>query len=190
MNHVSILSEAEMVERRVRSGRPSRPAVPYSLLFPVSLVQHAEVHLGENGARGLEQVVLWGGYVTAGGVVLTSLLLPETEAEPFWVRILPSEQPLIASWLRQHGQLLFVESHTHGDGPFATELSAEDRRHPAGRQDGFLTLIVTGYARHGIDFSRAGVWECRELVYRRLEAADVARRLRVVEDKEARDALV
>lgn len=190
MRCLSLLSDEEMAARLQRVGRPVRPATPYDLLFPEGLVQGAHKHLWDNGSRGLEQLALWAGYPTAAGVVLASLLMPATEAEPQWVHILPEEQPQIAGWVRERGQLLFVESHTHADGPYATELSEEDRRHPAGRQDGFLTLIVTGYGRRGIDLPTAGVWECRSLAYEKLAPAEAVRRLRMVSDQEARDALV
>jgi hypothetical protein len=169
-----------MQMRLTVQGPPARPAPPYSLLFPAPLLSRAAQHLGQNGRHRLEQLVLWGGYATPQGVVLASLLLPETEATWGWVHILPHEQPRIAEWLRAHGQLLFVEMHTHGSGPLATELSDEDRRHPAGRQDGFLTVIVPDYSRGGIHFPRAGVWECRALAWARLRPEEVDVRLRVV----------
>jgi hypothetical protein len=158
-------------------------------MFPEGLVVRAAWHLQVNGHRGDEQLVLWGGYPTPSGVVIASLLLPETDAGWGWVRVLPAEQPKIADWLRGHGQLLFVEAHTHGDGPRATEMSPEDRRHPAGRQDGFLTVIIPGYAREGIAFARAGVWECRRLAWTKLSLSQVRARLHVVDDEEARHAL-
>lgn len=190
MEVVSVLTEAELEQRLVLTGRSARPIPPYPVLFPERLIVQAASHLHQSGRRGLEQLVLWAGYPTPQGVALTTLLLPETEAEPLWVRIRPADQPKIVTWLRRYGQLLFVEAHTHGDGPFATELSEEDRRHPAGRQEGFLTMIVTGYARHGIDFRRAGVWECRHLNYQRVPSAEVTRRLRVVTDEEVRHVLI
>ncbi|MGH7484753.1 MAG: hypothetical protein ACREMY_03985, partial [bacterium] len=79
--------------------------------------------------------------------------------------------------------------HTHGSGLRATELSDEDRRHPVGRQDGFLTVIVPAYARDGIDFSRAGVWECRSLSWSRMAPDEVSARLHVISDEEAQHVL-
>ncbi len=188
MEAVELLREAEMARRAAR-GRPARPRPPYPLLFPAGLVDRAAEHLQGNGRLGLEQLVLWSGYPTAAAVIIAGLLLPETEATWGWVHVLPDEQPRIVDWLRAHGQLLFAESHTHGVGPRATELSDEDRRHPAGRQDGFLTIIVPGYARRGIDFARAGVWECRALEWAKLSANEVGARLRIVNDEVARHAL-
>ncbi len=188
MDVIALLPEAVMV-RRAACGRPARPRPPYPLVFPTGLVERATAHLQVNGRLGLEQLALWSGYPTADGVVIAGLLLPETEATWGWVHILPDEQRRIVDWLRAHGQLLFAESHTHGDGPRATELSDEDRRHPAGRQDGFLTIIVPGYARRGIDFARAGVWECRALEWAKLPTTEVVTRLRVVSDEEARNAI-
>ena len=189
MELVSILTDVTMAERVASKGRPRRPVPPYPLTFPASLIERAAQYLAENGRQELEQVVLWGGYSTARGVVLASLLLPATEATWGWVHVIPSEQPKIAEWLRDHGQLLFAEAHTHGLGPRATELSDEDRRHPAGRQNGFLTIIVPDYARAGILLPRAGVWECRELAWTKLSRQDVRARLRVVADEEARHEL-
>ncbi|MGO8948679.1 MAG: hypothetical protein ACLQUY_13675 [Ktedonobacterales bacterium] len=181
----TILTEAEMHTLVVQRGRTIRPAPPYSILFPAALLAQATEHLQTNGRNRREQLVLWGGYATPQGVLLTSLLLPATEATWGWVHILPTEQPKITAWLRDHGQLLYVEAHTHGSGPRATELSDEDRRHPAGRQDGFLTLIVANYARVGIDFSRVGAWECRALLWSRLTPDEVSLRLHVISGKEA-----
>ena len=189
MEIVSILSSTAMAERLASNGRPQRPAPPYSITFPASLIERGARHLAKNGRQRLEQLVLWGGYRTPGGVVIASILLPATEATWGWVHVIPSEQPKIAEWLRDHGQLLFVEAHTHGGGPWATELSDEDRRHPAGRQDGFLTIIVPDYARTGIVLSSAGVWECRGLVWTKLSLQEVRARLRVVADEEARSEL-
>lgn len=188
MNCIALLSEEELA-RRGTGGRPARPRPPYTLFFPAGLVGRAAAHLQDNGRLGLEQLALWSGYPTEVGVVIAGLLLPETEATWGWVHILPGEQPRIVDWLRARGQLLFAESHTHGDGPRATELSDEDRRHPAGRQDGFLTIIVPGYARRGIDFARTGVWECRALEWVRLSPEETGARLRIVGDEEARHAL-
>jgi hypothetical protein len=189
MNILSLLSEDKLRQRLVYSGCPLRPSPPYPVIFPASLVAQAAHHLWQHGQHTLEQLVLWAGTPTLDGIVITALMLPETEATWGWVHVLPTEQPHIVDWLRRCGQLLFVESHTHGDGPWATELSDEDRRHPAGRQDGFLTIIIPAYARDGIDFYRAGVWECRSLVWHKLPAQAVRDRLRVVPDQEARDAL-
>ena len=189
MDVVTIYTEAEMQACLKVHGRTARPVLPYTVLFPALLVTHATRHLQASGHKRLEQLVLWGGYSTPHGVVLASLLLPETEANWGWVHILPEEQPKITEWLHNHGQLLFVEAHTHGFGQRATELSAEDRRHPAGRQDGFLTLIVPGYASSGINFSQAGVWECRNLSWTRLAPDQVCSRLHIIEEEEVRRVL-
>lgn len=189
VNILSLLTEDELRQHLVDSGRPLRPSPPYPVIFPTSLVAQAAHHLWQHGQHTLEQLVLWAGIPTPNGVVITALMLPATEATRGWVHVLPTEQLRIVDWLRHCGQLLFVESHTHGDGPWATELSDEGRRHPAGRQDSFLTIIIPAYARDGIDFSRAGVWECRGLVWRKLPSHAVRNRLRVVPDQEARDAL-
>lgn len=185
----TILTEAEMQALVAQYGRTTRPAPPYPILFPAALLAQATEHLRVNGRVRREQLVLWGGYAMPQGVLLTSLLLPATEATWGWVHVLPTEQPKISAWLRDHGQLLFVEAHTHGSGPRVTELSDEDRRHPAGRQDGFLTLIVPDYARDGIDFSRAGVWECRAVSWSRVPPHDVSALLHVISDEEARRVL-
>jgi hypothetical protein len=189
MDVITLLSETEMHQYFTTHGRASRPRPPYTIIFPASLVAQGARHLQQNGQHGLEQLALWAGYPTSQGVVIASLLLPNTEATWGWVHILPAEQPQIAEWLHARAQLLFAESHTHGDGRWATEMSDEDRRHPAGRAEGFLTIIIPGYARAGIDFPRAGVWECRSLIWAKLTHTDVRTRLRVVEDQEARDVL-
>ena len=186
---VTFYTEAEMQAYLAVHGRTTRPQPPYAVLFPTQLVTHATHHLQAGGHKRLEQLVLWGGYATAHGVVLASLLLPETEATWGWVHVLSEEQPKITEWLHNHGQLLFVEAHTHGFGPRATELSAEDRRHPAGRQDGFLTLIVPGYASRGIDFLQTGVWECHNLSWTRLAPDQVCSRLHILEEEEVRRVL-
>lgn len=190
MEVISILSATERANRLATQAKATRPRPPYNILFPSSLVDRAATHLRESGIIPLEQLVLWSGYPTEQGVVLESLLLPETEATWGWVHILPHEQPTIIDWLQSNGQLMFVEAHTHGNGQRATELSDEDRRHPAGRNDGFITLIVPGYAERGIDLDQAGVWECTNLVWRRMPLMDVRSRLRVVSDEEGRDALL
>lgn len=189
MEVVSILSDAEIAGYLSRNGRRARPRPPYNLLFPTSLVKRAARHLRVNGDLECEQLVLWSGYPTEQGVVLAALLLPETEATWGWVHVLPKEQPAIVSWLQEKGQLLFVEAHTHGYGPGATEISEEDRRHPAGRQDGFLTIIVPYYARDGMDFSRVGIWECASLEWTRMRPGDVRVRVHIVSDEEARHVL-
>ncbi len=189
MNVVTLYTEAEMQAHLEAHGRATRPATPYAVLFPALLITHATHHLQASGHKRLEQLVLWGGYSTPHGVVLASLLLPETEANWGWVHILPEEQPKITEWLHNQGQLLFVEAHTHGFGPRAAELSAEDSRHPPGRQDGFLTIIVPGYASSGINFSQAGVWECRNLSWTRLAPDQVYSRLHIIEEEEVRRVL-
>jgi hypothetical protein len=189
VNILTLLSEDELCQRLMERGPSSRPSRPYSIIFPALLVEQAARHLWQHGQQRLEQLALWAGTATPDGVVITALMLPETKATWGWVYVLPAEQPRIVDWLRHCGQLLFAESHTHGDGPWATELSDEDRRHPAGRQDGFLTIIVPSYARKGIDFRRAGVWECCDLVWHKLSPQAVRDRLRIVSDQEARDAL-
>jgi len=167
MDVVTIYTEAQMQAYLEAHGRTARPASPYAVLFPALLVTHAIHHLQASGHKRLEQLVLWGGYTTPHGVVLASLLLPETEA----------------NWGCSSSR------HTHGFGPRATELSAEDRRHPAGRQDGFLTLIVPGYASSGINFSQAGIWECRNLSWTRLAPDQVCSRLHIIEEEEVRRVL-
>jgi len=189
MDVMTIYTEAEMQAYLAVHGRTTRPSPPYAVLFPDALMTRAVHHLQANGHKRLEQLILWGGYATPHGVVLASLLLPATEATWGWVHILPAEQPKITEWLHNHGQLLFVEAHTHGSGPRATELSDEDRRHPAGRQDGFLTLIVPEYADNGIDFSQAGVWECRNMSWTRFAPDQIRSRLHVIQEKEVRRVL-
>jgi hypothetical protein len=159
-------------------------------VFPSGLWDRAATHLRANGAERLEQLILWAGYPVAGAVVIASLLMPETEAEWGWVHVVPAEQPRIVEWLIQHRQLMFAEAHTHGGGgPWATEMSQEDRRHPAGRQDGFLTMIVPAYAQNGVDLGRMGVWECRDLIWQKLSPQEVKGRIRIGENEEIRYAL-
>jgi len=189
MDVITIATEDELQAYLAAHGRTIRPNAPYNLFFPDALTRQAATHLQESGRKRLEQLVLWGGYTTPTGIVLASLLLPETEATWGWVRILSEEQSKIAEWLHAHGQLLFVEAHTHGSGLRATQLSDEDRRHPAGRRNGFLTLIVPDYARHGIDFSQVGVWECQDMAWSRLSPDQSRSRLRPVSESEARHAL-
>lgn len=191
MEAISILTDAEADDVLARRGRAAFPAPPRTFLFPDTLLVRAGAHLRVNGARGCEQLVLWGGYPTDRGVVLASLLMPETEADWGWVTIPPPEQARIAPWLYRRGQLLFVESHTHGGrgGKRATEMSDTDRRYPASTVDGFLTVIVPSYAARGVRFREAGVWECRQGRWDRLPCGDVRRRVRVVSAKEARNAV-
>lgn len=189
MEVFSLLTEDELHQQVLVRSPLVRPSPPYPIIFPSSLVMRASHHLWKHGQYGLEQLVLWAGIPTLQGVVITALLLPKTEATWGWVHVLPTEQPRIVDWLRGHRQLLFIEAHTHGDGPWATEMSEEDRRHPAGRQNGFLTIIIPGYARDGVDFSSAGVWECRDLIWHKLPIPIVRDRLRVVSDQEACDVL-
>lgn len=80
----SILSESEMQALVAQHGRATRPEPPYPILFSVSLLIQATVHLQANGRIQHEQLVLWGGYAAPQGVLLTSLLLPETEATWDW----------------------------------------------------------------------------------------------------------
>jgi hypothetical protein len=68
-------------------------------------------------------------------------------------------------------------------------MSQEDRRHPAGRQDGFLTMIVPAYAQNGVDLGRMGVWECRDLIWQKLSPQEVKGRIRIGENEEIRYAL-
>lgn len=128
MDVVTIYTEAQMQAYLEAHGRTARPAPPYTVLFPALLVTLATHHLQTSGHKRLEQLVLWGGYSTPHGIVLASLLLPETEANWGWVHILPEEQPKITEWLHNHGQLLFVEAHTHGFG--STCYGAFSRRSP------------------------------------------------------------
>lgn len=177
----SLLTKVEMEEQQASRGRPVRPCPPYSWTFAQSLIEQATKHLQQNGQDGLEQLVLWGGYPTPQGVVISTLFMPDTEATWGWVHILPAEQPHIAEWLYSHGQLLFCETHTHrGEGPGATQISEEDRRHPASRHNGFLTVIVPGYARHGVDFRRAGLWECQGLEWLEMPRQEAISRLHLV----------
>jgi hypothetical protein len=189
MEAVALFSEEQM-RALAALAKPTRPRAPYPLAFPKSLWDRATAHLRVSGVQSLEQLVLWAGYPIGNEVTITSLLLPETEAEWGWVRILSAEQPRIVEWLVQRGQLMFAETHTHGgQGSWATAMSEEDRRHPAGRQDGFLAMIVPAYATHGMSLERIGVWECRSLEWRRLSRCEVADRIRITDDEEIRNAL-
>ncbi len=188
MEVVTILTDEEATTVKAR-GAPIRPAPPFPLHFPAGLVNRARAHLLRNGKRELEELVLWSGYWDGEAVRLVSLLLPETVATWGSVTIVHSEQPVIADWLYDRGQLLFVEAHTHGAGPWATELSPVDRRYPISRQNGFLTVIVPNYAQDGLSFGISGVWECRASEWARLPATEAAR-LRVMEDSAVRRALV
>lgn len=183
MEILNILSESQIKQYNDTHERRVRPKPPYKLLFPKSLIEQGSKHLQINGGQGLEQLILWSGYPTENGVMLTSLLLPLTEASWGNVIVVPSEQQAIVTYLKSSNQLMFVEAHTHGFGKNATLISEEDRRHPAGRQNGFLTLIIPGYANEGINFMQAGVWQCISLEWIRLKPQEVQARLLIVEDE-------
>jgi len=156
----------------------------------MSLVQRAEQHLQRNGRRTLEQLVLWAGYPDGErAALIASLLMPETIATWGSVTIVRTELPTIATWLSERGQLLFVEVHTHGRGRYATELSDTDRAYPIGRQAGFITVIVPGYAATGIEVARAGVWEYQPPDWVEVPTREASARLAIAADEEVRDRL-
>jgi hypothetical protein len=168
-------------------GFPRRPSPPVSVVLPRGLIRSAHEHLWANGRRGLEQLVLWAGYLDGVRAVITSLLLPDTVATWGSVTIVRSELPKIADWLLERGQLLFVEMHTHGRGLWATELSDTDRTYPIGRQAGFITVIVPAYAADGIVLAKAGVWEYCPPEWLEVPRTDVRRRFEIAPDQQVRE---
>ena len=186
----SVLSEAESAQLKARRDRPIRPRPPMSFVAPASLIDLAVAHLRGNGRDELEQLVLLGGYAGDERVLLVTLLLPETIATWGRVEIVRSEQPKIVDWLYEHGQLLYVEAHTHGSGIDAEELSCTDRKYPAGRTRGFIAIVVTHYAANGIDPRAFGMWEYEPPLWNRVPARVAVERFRIVADREIRDELL
>lgn len=184
METQSILTTDQVRSLSAKRGLALRPQPLVSIRFPVSLLGKAASQLQENGHRSLEQLVLWSGYANPTGALLVSLLMPKTTATWGTVTIVKTELPIIAEWLFEHGQLLFVEMHTHGPGSCATELSPIDRAHPVGRQNGFLTFIIPEYAKAGIDLATAGIWECLSQDWKRVSPDKSRVRFSVVPDAE------
>jgi hypothetical protein len=185
MEVISVLRAAADVGT---ADRPSkRPESPFRLLFPLGLVEAATRHLQVRGSDGCEELALFAGIPVCGEVLIVSLLLPQTNSTWGHVEIVKSEQSVLSEWLVANRQLLFVESHTHGGrSRWSTKISGVDVAHPVSVRDGFLTVIVPAYAEDGIDFTTAGVWECRQLKWRRLNNRQVKERLLVVLDDEVR----
>ncbi len=172
------------------SGTSRRPDPPFKLIFPQGLIDAAARHLRIRGTDGCEELVLFAGIPVDGEVLITALLLPQTDASWGHVDIVKSEQPVITDWLVAHRHLLFVESHTHGGrSAWSTKISGVDTAYPVSIRDGFLTVIVPAHAEDGIDFMNAGVWECRKLKWRRLAKRQVAERFAVFSDDEVRGRL-
>jgi hypothetical protein len=185
MEVISVLSDTSNAQPA--DSPPKRPESPFRLLFPRGLVEAATRHLQVRGSDGCEELVLFAGVPVGGEVLIPSLLLPQTNSTWGHVEIVKSEQPLISDWLVTNKQLLFVESHTHGGrSRWSTKISGVDVAHPVSVRNGFLTVIVPAYAEDGIDFMEAGVWECRQLKWRRLTKRDVTQRFAVVPDEEVR----
>ena len=185
MEVLALLPDAEL--KQLAHGPPQRPSNQFDLVFPVSLVNAAGRHLREMGKRSCEELVLFGGVPVSAGVVITALLMPRTEASWGHVEIIRSDQPTIATWLVERNHLLFLEAHTHGN--HSTEISSPDKRHPVSVRDGFLTAIVPFYARGGLNFSEAGIWECRRLMWHLLPVGDGRDRFKITSDSEARTFL-
>lgn len=189
MRTQTIIDDESAAELARRRGFARRPAPPLSFVLPSDLIAPAEAHLRQNGRRGLEQLVLWAGYPEGDRALITSLLMPETVATWGSVTIVRSELPRIAEWLFERGQLLFIEMHTHGRGPSATELSDTDRTFPIGRQPGFITVIVPAYADGGIEFERAGVWEHCPPEWLEMGLAEVRRRFSITPAEDIREPI-
>jgi len=169
---------------------PKRPESPFRMLFPLGLLEAATRHLQVRGIDGCEELALFAGVPVGGEVLIASLLLPQTNSTWGHVEIVKSEQPILSDWLVANRQLLFVESHTHGGrSRWSTKISGVDVAHPVSVRDGFLTVIVPAYAEDGINFTTAGVWECRQLKWRRLNNSQVKQRFSVVSDDEVRGRL-
>lgn len=165
----------------LRSKR-NRPVPPFQVSIVDGILDRSEPALQAKGALHLEEMVLWSGYPLEREIIITTALFPNTESSGLHLLLPKPEQLALMSHLREYSQLLFCDVHTH---PGNIPLSEADRRHPVGRQNGFLTVIVPDYAERGLSLETSRIWQLGNGIWSEIRRADVAKYFRIISPDEA-----
>lgn len=174
----------------LRPGVPKEPQRPPSIVrfhLPGRLLEETRSLLWRKGQQGLEELVLWSGYILPGGECLvTTYILPATESSPAFVTIRDtSELTAISHALVARRQLVFAQVHAHPGrwvDPSGTDLAI-----PFSHSLGFLFVILPSYARDAIALEACGIHEVvgldagSSILTRRLPPSEVASRFRIHE---------
>lgn len=161
----------------------SYPAVGYRVRMPEDIWQAAldelRVYanlLGPGGESGCEGLVYLAGVPANGEIVVTGLFLLRHEAQGDRVAPTREEVRWLIGRLRDRDEKLIAQIHTHrhsanhspGDDFMATSF-----------HDGFLSIVVPGFAL-GVDrLEQCGVHEYSDGTFQRLEEGEVVRRFRL-----------
>jgi len=153
--------------------------------IPRWVLERSWLVLRQDGLKGVESTVTWGGIRFGGDAVIMSLIYPcgrDVELHPGLISVGPDTTAEMGRWLRGHGQAGLIQVHSH---PGAwTGHSATDSDFSVASSEGFVSLVWPDFARRPVDQpTDFGVHRLRGGRWTELKGTEVTALLRFVESE-------
>ena len=152
---------------------------------PRLILERSWILLRQDGLKGVESTVLWGGRRFGAEAVVTTVLYPggwDVELGPGRVRVGSDTTAEMGRWLREHSLSGLAQVHSHpSDG---TRHSSTDDDHSIASSAGFMSLVWPRYADLPVrNISELGVHRLVNGCWNRLPAADADALFPIIESE-------
>ncbi|PYO42408.1 MAG: hypothetical protein DMD33_09435 [Gemmatimonadetes bacterium] len=141
--------------------------------------------LRQDGLKGVESTVTWGGIRFGEAAVVMGIVYPcgrDVELYRGFIRVGPDTTAEMGRWLRGQGLAGLMQVHTH---PTAwTGHSGTDDDYPIASSEGFVSIVWPTFAQLPVrDAGELGVHRLEGGRWRELERAEVQQLVRIVESE-------
>lgn len=141
--------------------------------------------LRQDGIKGVESTVLWGGRRVGNEATVLSVLYPcgaDVIRRRSLLRVGSDTTAEMGRWLRSHSQLGLIQVHTH-PGEW-TGHSETDNDFPIASSEGFVSVVWPRFAASPVrDAADLGVHRLIAGAWHQLPGDDATRLIRVVESE-------
>jgi hypothetical protein len=141
--------------------------------------------LRQDGLKGVESTVTWGGLRLGEDAVVMAIAYPcgiDVELHRGFIRVGPDTTAEMGRWLRGQGLAGLIQVHTHPTE--WTGHSPTDDDFPIASSDGFISLVWPAFADLSIrDAAELGVHRLERGTWRELKGEEALSLIRIVESE-------
>lgn len=118
---------------------------------PGDVIAHTERHLRQAGGRGLEQFVLWSGFLNDTVFTVRTAHVPRQTSyrleSGLMVRVDGDALHALNTWLYEHQEMMAAQVHAHPTNAFHSDT---DDAFPIVTAEGSLSIVAADFCRDGL----------------------------------------